>query len=69
VLDTVNEPPKCVDCDQCAPETNTEHTLISAAFGWRLTRAVQADGRKVLEWHCPWCWRKRKEENAIKARR
>jgi len=47
----------CVTCGKQAPETETNYTLISAQFGWRLTRYKRADGSLVLEWRCPVCWR------------
>jgi hypothetical protein len=46
-----------VTCGKQAPETETNYTLISAQFGWRLTRYKRADGTLVLEWRCPNCWR------------
>jgi hypothetical protein len=47
---------ECVDCKGLAPATNTNYTLISAAFGWRLTRGVASDGLATMEWRCPTCW-------------
>jgi DNA-directed RNA polymerase subunit RPC12/RpoP len=47
----------CVTCGKQAPETETNYTLISAQFGWRLTRYKRADGTLVLEWRCPNCWK------------
>ncbi|MDB4993374.1 MAG: hypothetical protein JWM74_806 [Myxococcaceae bacterium] len=47
---------ECVDCKSLAPPTNTNYTLISASFGWRLTRGVAADGLATMEWRCPSCW-------------
>ncbi|HEX3771290.1 MAG TPA: hypothetical protein VHV30_10515 [Polyangiaceae bacterium] len=47
----------CVTCGKQAPETETNYTLISAQFGWRLTRYKRADGSLVLEWRCPTCWK------------
>jgi hypothetical protein len=46
----------CVRCGKEAPETDTNYTLISARFGWRLSRATQQDGSVSLEWRCPECW-------------
>jgi hypothetical protein len=46
-----------VGCGKGAPETDTNYTLISAQFGWRLTRTKQKDGTVTLEWRCPTCWR------------
>jgi hypothetical protein len=49
----------CADCGKDSPETETNYTLISAQFGWRLTRAYTDDGL-VIEWRCPECWREHK---------
>jgi hypothetical protein len=54
------ERPACVDCHRVAPQTNSEHTLISASFGWRLARAKAADGSATVVWRCPTCWRQYK---------
>jgi hypothetical protein len=50
----------CVTCGKRAPDTETNYTLISAQFGWRLTRFKGPDGALVLEWRCPTCWREYK---------
>jgi hypothetical protein len=50
----------CVGCGKKSPETETNYTLISAQFGWRLTRYKNADGSLVVEWRCPTCWREYK---------
>jgi hypothetical protein len=47
----------CVGCGKKSPETETNYTLISAQFGWRLTRYKTQDGALVVEWRCPTCWR------------
>jgi hypothetical protein len=60
----MSERPACVDCRAIAPETNTSHTLISASFGWRLTRRQLPDGKFAAEWRCASCWRKHKESLA-----
>ena len=54
------ERPLCADCHRPAPKTNTAHTLVSASFGWRLSRLTALDGTHVVEWRCPACWRARK---------
>ncbi len=46
----------CVDCNEIAPATETNYTLISQRHGWRLTRTTDAAGRKVMEWRCPTCF-------------
>jgi hypothetical protein len=57
----------CVTCGKHAPETETNYTLISAQFGWRLTRYKGADGSIVLEWRCPACWREYKRARTAPA--
>jgi hypothetical protein len=47
----------CVGCGKKSPETETNYTLISAQFGWRLTRYKGGDGALIVEWRCPSCWR------------
>jgi hypothetical protein len=47
----------CIGCGKKSPETETNYTLISAQFGWRLTRYRNGDGTIVIEWRCPTCWR------------
>jgi hypothetical protein len=47
---------QCVDCHTLAPPTNTAHTLISAAHGWRLHRRNLVGGKVEFEWRCPKCW-------------
>lgn len=47
---------QCVDCGKNPPPTETNYTLISARHGWRLTRAPDRDGQRVMEWRCPDCW-------------
>lgn len=55
----------CVGCRTRAPETNTEYTLISSRFGWRLTRRLDRDGTFMMEWRCPACWQKYKAERQL----
>jgi hypothetical protein len=43
-----------------SPETETNYTLISAQFGWRLARSKSSDGEILVEWRCPTCWREYK---------
>lgn len=47
---------QCVDCGTSAPRTETNYTLISSRYGWRLTRTADANGRRVMEWRCPSCY-------------
>ena len=58
------ERPSCVDCRRAAPQTNTAHTLLSASFGWRLSRFKAIDDTTGVEWRCPVCWRAQKLEAA-----
>jgi hypothetical protein len=48
--------PTCIDCGATAPTTDTNYTLISATFGWRLARRILPDGSRAVEWRCPTCW-------------
>jgi hypothetical protein len=50
----------CIDCGKQSPETDTNYTLISSQFGWRLTRQRLPDGSFAVEWRCPDCWREHK---------
>ncbi|HEY8039182.1 MAG TPA: hypothetical protein VIF15_05280 [Polyangiaceae bacterium] len=57
----------CVGCGKKSPETETNYTLISAQFGWRLTRYKSPEGALVVEWRCPTCWRDYKRTRASAA--
>ncbi|MGH7270395.1 MAG: hypothetical protein ACREJ3_08185 [Polyangiaceae bacterium] len=57
----------CVNCQKNAPETDTNYTLISAQFGWRLTRSIDPDGTIVLEWRCPTCWQDYKRKRTVQS--
>jgi hypothetical protein len=48
--------PRCVDCTAVAPPTGTDYTLISAQFGWRLTRSRTPANGSRMEWRCPACY-------------
>ncbi len=50
----------CVGCRKASPPTETNYTLISPKYGWRLSREKRADGTWDVEWRCPDCWRERK---------
>ena len=56
----MTERPSCIGCGESAPDTNTNYTLISTDFGWRLMRRTLPNGEKVAEWRCPNCWRAHK---------
>jgi hypothetical protein len=53
---------QCVDCRTFAPRTRTAHTLISAQFGWRLSRTALASGEFLYEWRCPACFTKYRDK-------
>jgi hypothetical protein len=53
----MSERQTCVDCHELSPETETNYTLISSRFGWRLTQRKDAKGTVFVEWRCPVCWR------------
>lgn len=60
--DSSNYRHRCVDCGTLSPSTQTNYTLISSQHGWRLARGVDPSGTPVMEWRCPKCWSKRKEQ-------
>jgi hypothetical protein len=51
----------CFDCGIQAPATETDYTLISSRFGWRLRRGFGPNGVPFLEWRCPKCWEQYKK--------
>jgi hypothetical protein len=57
----------CVDCSTIMPPTDTNYTLISSRYGWRLTRTYDALGNRVLEWRCPQCWTRYREQQKAAA--
>jgi hypothetical protein len=57
----MSERPNCVDCQARSPKTKTHYTLISADFGWRLSRRTGPEGQVLVEWRCPVCWRLHKK--------
>ena len=56
---------RCIGCSARSPEVETEYTLISSRFGWRLTRRIGRDGSVTLEWRCPPCWARFKQDRAL----
>ncbi len=56
---------ECCDCRARSPDVETEYTLISSRFGWRLTRRIARDGALSLEWRCPGCWGRYKQAQSI----
>jgi hypothetical protein len=55
----------CIDCKARSPETDTNYTLISSRYGWRLSRHIASDGTFVVEWRCPRCWERHKRQKGI----
>ena len=55
----------CIGCRVTSPSVETEYTLISNRFGWRLTRRTDKSGVLVLEWRCPACWARYKQERSL----
>ncbi len=53
----MSERQTCVDCHELSPETETNYTLISSRFGWRLTQRKDSKGAVFMEWRCAACWR------------
>jgi len=53
----------CIDCGKVSPETDTNYTLISAQFGWRLSKRRGPTGDFVVEWRCAECWRDHKKKH------
>jgi hypothetical protein len=47
---------RCVGCGVAAPQAETNYTLVSSRYGWRLTIVNDAAGRKSSELRCPTCW-------------
>lgn len=53
----------CVDCQVLSPAVESNFTLISSRFGWRLHRYIDKASRQAkLDWRCPHCWRVFREE-------
>jgi hypothetical protein len=50
----------CTDCRTLSPETESEFTLISSRFGWRLSRERLPGDQLRIAWRCPSCWQKYK---------
>ena len=48
----------CVGCGAISPPAQNNYSLITARFGWRLTRNVDGAGHRILEWRCRDCWTK-----------
>lgn len=57
---------KCFDCGIESPSTDTNYTLISARYGWRLTFGEDASGQRTTEWRCPQCWQRHRKNTATR---
>jgi hypothetical protein len=55
----------CVDCGRKSPQTETNYTLISSRFGWRLLHYALPNGTIAVEWRCPACWREYKRARGL----
>ena len=53
----------CVECGTTSPATETNYTLISARHGWRLTLGQDSKGIRTMQWRCPNCWSRRRQES------
>jgi hypothetical protein len=62
---SMSDRPSCDGCGASAPETNTDYTLISRSFGWRLTRRKLPSGALEMQWRCASCWKKYKGDRVI----
>ena len=56
---------KCGDCGAAAPPADSDSTLISVKYGWRLTRVPQPDGPSIFHWRCKACWQRHKSRPAM----
>jgi hypothetical protein len=57
----------CVDCNEQSPQTETNYTLISSRYGWRLALEQGPDGERLAIWRCPACWQKHRSSKALKS--
>ncbi len=55
---------KCVGCAKLSPEVESEFTLVGPQVGWRISRTQSDDGLYVIEWRCPDCWKRFREQKA-----
>jgi hypothetical protein len=56
----------CIGCGAKAPATETQYTLISARYGWRVIRIPSTEpGGPGIEWRCPECWRAYKKHAGL----
>jgi hypothetical protein len=50
----------CATCGKKPPTVDTNYTLFSSKFGWRLSKQRNADGTVHIDWLCPDCWKAHK---------
>lgn len=46
---------QCHDCGSVSPKTESVHTLIGRAHGWRIRRVLDGASHR-FEWRCRACW-------------
>lgn len=63
MTDEANERKVCRDCGCLSPKTETNYTLISSRFGWRLSRETDSSGEVQMVWRCPECWNARRRSH------
>jgi hypothetical protein len=64
----------CHDCGRTAPATDTNYTVVTSRYGWRLTRVtldIPVEGKPMsgVEWRCPSCWQRYKGRAVASASR
>jgi hypothetical protein len=67
MVDDETDGRRCVGCDCPLPLKEFGHPLFSNHYGWRLTRAPSRDGRGALEWRCPDCFAKHRQQRQPQA--
>jgi hypothetical protein len=50
----------CATCGKKPPPVDTNYTLFSSKFGWRLSKHRNAAGVVHIDWLCPECWKAHK---------
>ena len=59
---------KCVGCSKLSPEVESEFTLVGPQVGWRISRTQSSDGKYLIEWRCPDCWKRFREHKTVAPR-
>lgn len=60
-VDDLDKQQVCSLCRAVSPVTQTNYTLISSKYQWRMEVISGADGQKEPRWYCPDCWQKLKQ--------